>query len=441
MLWRIAWFELRFWLRSSMLWACLLTIGLLVFGAWSSDEVMAEFGLSNTYRNAPFAIAFAYAATGMFTLLMTAVFVNFAALRDFAYNTHPLIFSTPVRRRDLLLGRFVGATVVSLIPMLGVSCGILIAQHMPWVDPERWGMVNWQAHVTAFAVFALPDTFVSAALLFAAAVLWRRELASFVAAIALFTGRALVSGLFQDLRWEHLRALLDPFGVRAFALATKYWTVADRKAQAIALGGPLLLNRGLWVAVGGAAFALAYSRFSAIERPGRGGAPAADTAPEAGPAAHSAPRPRLTVSLWPRFCGSCTLHFRGMAKNTAFVVIATIACILCALALAEPATQLQSNETYRILPVTYQVIETVRQALDLFLLVIITYFSGALVWKDRDCRMDAILDATPTPEVVSYAARLVTLVGMVLFTLVQDRKPENRLPIIFRWHWREKRLR
>jgi hypothetical protein len=55
--------------------------------------------------------------------------------------------------------------------------------------------------------------------------------------------------------------------------------------------------------------------------------------------------------------------------------------------------------------------------------------------------MDAILDATPTPEVVSYAARLVTLVGMVLFTLVQDRKPENRLPIIFRWHWREKRLR
>jgi ABC-2 type transport system permease protein len=415
MLWRVAWFELRFWLRSFMLWACLLTVGLLLFGAYSSDEVMAEAGLSNTFRNGPFAIAFAYAAAGIFTLLMTAVFVNYAALRDFAYNTHPLIFSTPVRRRDLLLGRFIGATVVSLIPMLGVSCGILLAQYMPWVDPERWGTVNWQAHATAFALFALPDTFVSAALLFAAAVRWRRELASFVAAIALLTGRALVSGLFQDLRWERLRALLDPFGVRALALATKYWTVADKKTLAIALGEPLLLNRGLWIAAGGAAFALACSRFSAIERPGWSGAPAAaDTAPQASPPAHPAPRPRLTASLWPRFWGSCTLHFRGMTKNTAFVVISTIACILCALALAEPATQLQSNETYRILPVTYQVIEIVRQVIDLLLVVIVAYFAGALVWRDRDEGMDAILDATPTPEVVSYAARLVTLVGMVM---------------------------
>ena len=416
MLWRVAWFELRFWLRSSMLWACLLAIGLLLFGACSSDEVMTEVGLSNIYRNAPFAIAFAYAAAGMFTLLMTAVFVNYAGLRDFACNTYPLIFSTPVRRRDLLLGRFLGATVVSLIPMLGVSCGMLLAQSMPWADPERWGKVDWRAHATAFALFALPDTFVSAALLFAAAVLWRRELASFGAAIALFAGRALANVLFQDLRWEHVRALLDPFGVRAFALATKYWTVADKKTLAIAPGGPLLLNRGLWIAVGGAAFALAASRFGAMERPGRGGAPApaADTPPEAGPAAHAAPRPRLAESPWPRFRGSCTLHFRGMAKNPAFVVIATIAGILCALALAEPATQLQSNETYRILPVTYQVIEIVRQTVDLFLLVIIAYFSGALVWKDRDDRMDAILDATPTPAAVSYAARLAALVGMVM---------------------------
>ncbi len=414
MLWRIAWFELRFWLRSSVLWACLLTVGLLFFGACNSDEVMAEFGLSNTYRNAPFAIALVYGAAGMFTLLMTAVFVNYAALRDVTYNTHPLIFSTPVRRRDLLIGRFIGATVVSLIPMLGVSCGILVAQHMPWADPERWGRVNWQAHATGFALFALPDTFASAALLFGAAVLWRRELASFVAAIALVAGRALVSGLFQDLRWERLRALLDPFGVRAFALATKYWTVADKKTLAVALGGPLLLNRGIWIAVGGAAFALACSRSRAGERPGMGGAPAGEPAPEGGPAVHPAPRPRLTGALWPRFWGSCALHFRAMVKNTAFVVIATIACTLCALALAEPATQLQSNETYRILPVTYQVIEIVRQAIDLFLLVVITYFSGALVWRDREERMDAILDATPTPEAVAYAARLATLVGMVM---------------------------
>ena len=97
MLWHIAWFEIRFWLRSWMLWIFLFVVGLLIFGAISSDEVMADFNLSNIYRNAPFAIASFYAAMGVLTLLMTAVFVNFAALRDFSYNTYQMTFSLPIR--------------------------------------------------------------------------------------------------------------------------------------------------------------------------------------------------------------------------------------------------------------------------------------------------------------------------------------------------------
>src|SRR5208282_6038268 len=119
MLWHIAWFEIRFWLRSWMLWIFLFVIALLIFGVISSDEVMADLNLSNICRNAPFAIASFYAAMGVFALLMTAVFVNFAALRDFSCNTHQIMFSTPIRRRDFLFGRFLGATLASTIPMLG----------------------------------------------------------------------------------------------------------------------------------------------------------------------------------------------------------------------------------------------------------------------------------------------------------------------------------
>jgi ABC-2 type transport system permease protein len=430
MLWRIAWFEIRFWLRSKLLGAFFLTITLLLFGASSSSEVMAELGLAHTYANAPFTIEFGYAAMGMFTLLMTAMFVNFAALRDVTYNTHALIFSTPVRRRDLLLGRFLGATVVAIIPMLGVSAGTLLAGVMPWVDHDRWMAVSWTAHAAGFALFAMPGTFCSAAMLFAVAVFWRRELATFAAAVAIFALRALTSGLFQDLRWESVRALLDPFGVRAFVLATKYWTVADKNTLTVGLTGPLLLNRVLWIAVGGAAFVLASLRFGIGESRGRRGSALAKAAlttvvtkagavpktlADAGPVWRAtSPQPRRAASFWPRFQGVCALHFRGIVKDPAFAVIATIAAILCAVALAEPATQFQGNETYRTLPVTYQVIELIRQVLDLFLLVLIAYFAGALVWKDRDERMDAILDATPTPAVVSYTARLAALVGMVM---------------------------
>jgi ABC-type transport system involved in multi-copper enzyme maturation permease subunit len=211
-----------------MLWAFLLVIGLLILGAAGSDEVTAELGLSNCYRNAPFAIENYYAFVGIFTLLMTAIFVNSAALRDFTYNTHQLMFSTPLRHRDFLFGRFVGATLISIIPMLGVSLGILLARYIFGADPDRWEAVSWKAHAQGILLFAVPDTFFTAAILFAAAVVWRRDIASFLAAILLFTGRALTNALFQDAQWEHLRALLDPFGLRAFVLVTKYWTVADK---------------------------------------------------------------------------------------------------------------------------------------------------------------------------------------------------------------------
>ena len=116
---------------------------------------MTDLSLSNIYRNAPFAIATYYGSMGVFTLLMTAIFVNSTALRDFSYNTYQLMFSTPVRRRDLLLGRFFGATLISVIPMLGVSLGILLAKYLPWVNRERWEPVNWTAHLRAILLFVV----------------------------------------------------------------------------------------------------------------------------------------------------------------------------------------------------------------------------------------------------------------------------------------------
>src|SRR5215510_6877518 len=135
MFWRITWFEIRFWLRSWMLWVFLAIIALAVFGAVSTSNITLFIVLTNTHHNAPFVITGYYGYISLVMLLMAAAFVNSAALRDFRFNTNQIVFSTPIRRRDFLLGRFVGATVVSIIPMLGVSIGILAAKYMPWADP------------------------------------------------------------------------------------------------------------------------------------------------------------------------------------------------------------------------------------------------------------------------------------------------------------------
>src|ERR1700688_991885 len=124
----IAVFEVRYWLRSSMPWIFLVVMALIVFGLVGSDAAPADLGISNLHRNAPFAIETYYGSMGLFTLLMTAAFVASAALRDVSCNTEQIMFSTPLRRRDLFVGRFVGAGSVSLLPMFGVSLGFLAAR-------------------------------------------------------------------------------------------------------------------------------------------------------------------------------------------------------------------------------------------------------------------------------------------------------------------------
>ena len=186
-------FEVRYWLRSWMLWIFLLIIALLVFGATATDQVTIGQALENTYRNAPFVIENYYSILGLLTLLMTVAFVNSAASREFAYNTHQILFATPLKKFDYLAGRFLGSALIAVIPMLGVSVGIIVGKWMPWVDPERWGPVNWTAHLYGILVFAIPNTLFVSAIIFAIGAQYGRPTRN-------------LGGAARSFRYPHIRA-------------------------------------------------------------------------------------------------------------------------------------------------------------------------------------------------------------------------------------------
>ena len=412
MLWHIAWFEIRYWLRSWMLWIFTLVIAAMIFGAVSTDQIQVGGALSNTLRNAPFVIENYYAIIGLLTVLFATAFVNSAASRDFSHNTWQMVFSTPLRRRDFLFGRFLGATLVSVIPMLGVSIGVLLGKHMPWVEAERWGPVVWGAHLKGILVFAVPNAFFIAAVMFTIAVLARNDLASFASAIGLMTAYGVAGALTQNLEHERLAALLDPFAIRTFALATKYWTVAEKNTLTIGASGLLLWNRLLWVAVGGAFLVFAYFRFSFSER--RSKVQRVQDEAAAG-APGVAPLPAAPVSFapapWSKFCASVKIHLLGILKSTVFVIL-----LIAGLLNSVPVMIIAGREGYgnSTLPVTYWILQLIAGSLYLFILAMLTFYAGALVWKDRDQRMDEMMDSLPTPEWVAYLARFTALAVAVM---------------------------
>jgi ABC-type transport system involved in multi-copper enzyme maturation permease subunit len=409
MLWHIAWFEIRYWLRSRMLWVSTLTIAALILGLASSDN-LARGAL---YRNAPLLIERIYALIGLLTLLMATAFVNSAASRDFSHNTYEIVFSTPLRRRDFLFGRYLGATLISIIPMLGVSIGILLAGYMPWVEPARYGPVYWGAHLNGILLFAIPNTFFVAAVLFAIAVLARNELISFVGALGLLAGYGAAETLVLGLESERLRAFLDPFAINTLVLATKYWTVAEMNTVSMGASGLLLWNRLIWLAVGAAFLLFAYFRFSFAERRIRARSVQEDAAEKA---ATSFPAVSFVLheAPWTKFLASAKIHFLGIVKSTAFAII-LIAALLIFL---PPMIARARNEYFNTLPVTYSVLQLITGSLYVFFIVTITYYAGVLVWRDRDQRMDEIVDSLPTPEWLAYLSRLTALAATLMLVLL-----------------------
>jgi ABC-type transport system involved in multi-copper enzyme maturation permease subunit len=372
--------------------------------------------LENTFKNAPHVILMYYSIMAVLTMLMTTAFVNSAAARDFAYNTNQILFSTPLRKFDFLLGRYLGAVIVSVIPMLGISLAALIVKYMPWVDAEKWGPVNWQAHLMGVVVFAIPNTIFIAAVTFAIASILRSTTASFLGMLFLLVGLGISDTLLSDLANERIAVLLDPFGANAFSQITKYWTVADKNTQVVGLTGDLLLNRLLWIAIGLSIFAFAYSRFSFAERAAKSKKRAAVAEVDAEPVPLSKLRwSGAAPSRLAQFLSSVKTEFWGLVKTTSFIVIVVAALLNMIPSLIFSASEGYGNSTY---PVTYQVLQVIFGTLYLFLVSIITYFAGALVWKERDAHMDEIHDAMPYPDWIAYVSKLLALLGAIALILV-----------------------
>lgn len=406
-------FEVRYWLRSTMLWVFTAIVTLLILLALSTDQVTVGGAIGNTFRNAPFVIQQFYSIMWFITLLMTVAFVNSAASREFSANMHQILFTKPIRRMDFLLGRFFGAVVVSTIPMLGISLGALLAPLMPWVDHDRFGPVVWAAHGVSIVLFALPNTLFIAAILFTIAVLTRSTILSFIGGILLIVADAIASALTSDMQNEKLAAMLDPFGNDAFNYVTKYWTVAQRNTHVLTFDGLLLWNRLLWIAVGGAIFAFACWRFRFEERAARASKSKPADNDEKQETLHVRPTFTLQFSASARvhqLLASTRIEMRRLMKTVTFIVLTLAALLNSVTALIFNA---RSGYGLTTRPVTYSMTDIISGTLYMFLIAMITFFSGVLVWEDRDANVDEVQDALPVPEWPGYVARFCALLTAI----------------------------
>jgi aminopeptidase N len=445
MLRKIAGFEFRYQRKNPVFWVAVVMFFLLAFGVLASDNVsIGGSSGGNIHENGPFKIAMAMLIFSIFYLFTSTAFVANVIVRDDDTGFGPIVRSTRVTKFDYLFGRFLGAFAIAGFGFLAIPLGIWVGSLMPWVDPETLGPNLGLYYFWSYFVLALPDIFVTGAIFFALATITRSMMATYVGVIAFLVLWGVVTGvLSNNPEYQNLAAITDVFGLGAYGEATRYWTASERNSLVPALSGLLLINRLVWSGVALAFLALAYRfyRFSekgisgrrlrrqrAVEAAAEGDFGAATIAqPALGPR-HDGRSARALFAARTRF------EMRQVFRSPAFIVLMALGLLNAGFGMWFGG-RLFGTPTH---PATFSLIPMLRGSFTFIPIIIAIYYSGELVWRERDRKMHEIIDATPmpnwafaVPKTIAVSAVLISslLISVVAAVLIQLIKGQVHLEL------------
>lgn len=410
-------FELRQQFSNPVFWVVAGVFALLAFGASSSDAVQVGGAIGNVLRNAPTVIIGLLGAFTVLSMLLLVIFIGGGALRDFENRTAELFFVTPVPRRDYLMSRFLGGFVVALAVMLAVALGIVAGYFMPWVDSARLGPHSAAPYLWSFGVIVLPNLLFIGGLLFCLAVATRSILVTYIGVIAYF-GLSIATGtLVADLDTRWIGAMIDPFGSAAIEESTRYWSVAEHNTRIPPLDALLVANRVLWASVGALLLWLSYRLFR-TDREGlrlwrrrgattRGGTATGATARVTIPAVRLQDGP---AAQWRQFLHQAWFDAKGVLTGVPLLVMLGLGLFILIVNLMF-GDQMFGTQVY---PTTSSMSQAISGSFGLFLIIIITFYAGELVWRERSAGIADVTDAYPNADWIALAAKVVALTSVVL---------------------------
>ena len=425
-------FELKYRLRRPATWiyfGLLLVMGALltsaaggIFGSGTNVSIGGDGG--HVRVNSPYSVSGAISVLSYFGILITSAIMGNPVYRDFEHRTYALFYTKPISKAGYLGGRFWGSFVICALVFSGIGVGVWLGSLLPGVEADKFGPARLSYYVWPYVVFVLPNMLLTGAVFFTLATLTRNILSTYIGSVLLLVAYLIAQSFLRDLDNINLAVMLDTFGASASYYTTRYWTAAEKNTQLTPFSHYLLLNRAIWLAVGAGLLAFCYTRF-------RFSAFAADKAPSkkaraaaalaelvAAPMGGRLVLPRVTQlfsrSMNLRQYWSLTkLEFRGIVRSVYFAAIVA-AGVIFLLVDGWQVGKIYDTSTY---PVTNEMVELLSGTFALFILIIITYYSGELVWRERDAGVAQITDALPVPNWVPFLSKLTAL-GLIQVVLL-----------------------
>jgi ABC-2 type transport system permease protein len=387
------------------------------------------FGPANVAVTAPWLVMETMALVSLFSVFGVAIFVANAVIRDREYRFEEIVYTTPVRRVDFVIGRMGGALAAGVTSLALAPIGMMLATRMPALDRARVGPLSVAAYVWPFLVVVIPTLLFVTALLFAVATLTRNALATYTASVfvyllymfaAAMTNSPLMAGSRPGTSAGSAAALLDPFALSTFFEMTRYWTAAQKNHAFVALSGALLVNRVLWIAIALAlsAFGVARTSVRAPARPKRGlkSVPHEDAVVATAPYRRVEPAAQTFATSLRAWQSATKLEIRAALRSKPFV---SLLALWFALATVEIRADVFSVEYGASLyPATELIFQSLLQPLSIIGIIIVIYYGSELFWREQQYRVAPIIDATPVRGAVMALSKWSALVALIAAVIV-----------------------
>lgn len=407
----IARYELFQLTRSRQFWFIGLVFAAMgvVLMAFAGDIV----GGGNINTNAPNNIILFVNVLSFFAMFLVASIVASSVTRDFELDSWQVVFASPVPWRGYLLGRFIGSLLAACLCYAFVIPGLIAGAHGPWTSGTIGPFNAWH-YLYAFCVLAIPNLFVLSALLFAVSTLTRKTLAAYAGAVLIFVLFNLGNAALNDESFEPFVFLVDLFGISTLNLTTRYWTPYELNTQLAPLAGALLWNRVIWLGVGVAAMAWTLARFNPYPRsPQTKAKISTETQVRKVDERPIATQIHDRSTAWQQLLGRVALEVRTVVRSIPFLVLMILGFVN-AWALASLVDPVFGAPP---LLLTRVAVTALGSGLTLPLLIVVAYYAGELVWRERQVKLDQIVDAMPAHNTVFLLSKLLALWTVVAVLL------------------------
>ncbi|WP_028889049.1 ABC transporter permease/M1 family aminopeptidase [Tenacibaculum ovolyticum] len=381
---------------------------LFLFSIVGVDFIFQGVEIGAIKKNSPFVIAKTMAAITAIFMVLASMIMGVSVLRDFQHQIESLMFINPIKKRDYLLGRFLGSFVVLLFVFSGLFLGMIVGEFMPWQDAEAYLSFNPFTYLYTFITITIPTLFFGACLFFVSGALTKKLVVVYTQGVFIF----VIFLLTKSIENQFWKGIFDPFSLTTLTTVTESWSIVEKSTQIIPFSSALAYSKLFWFVLSVLILFFGYKKFnfSVVSNKRFKGKGQKNINLEAKNTTKiEIPKVKIQEGFFFKLSQLkqfSWFYFINICKQPSFLAIVICGAFIILINSVSLGT-VYDVDSY---PITYFIVEELQETSIFFFIIIILFYSGELVWRERTAKLSLIYDATAMSSFVNLLSKYVALI-------------------------------